>query len=152
MPDSTLQQIERFLACKRLAIVGVSRKPRDFSRGLLREFLRRGYEVALVNPNTDSIEDLPSFARLQDVTPVPEAALIMTPPQNTAQVIRDCREAGVPLVWLHGRAGGDECVAIAQSNGLEVIAGQCPFMFLPDTMWVHRLHGAVLRMTGRYPK
>ena len=36
--------------------------------------------------------------------------------------------------------------------GMEVIPGQCPFMFLPGAQGVHRLHGFFRRITGRYPQ
>jgi hypothetical protein len=33
-----------------------------------------------------------------------------------------------------------------------VVAGECPFMFLPETPWFHRLHGFCRKVVGRYPK
>jgi len=33
-----------------------------------------------------------------------------------------------------------------------VVAGQCPFMFLPETAGVHRFHGLVRKIMGRYPR
>lgn len=53
---SSLARIREFLGQKRLAIVGVSRQPRDFSRALFREFCSRGYEVVPVNPAAREIE------------------------------------------------------------------------------------------------
>jgi hypothetical protein len=34
---------------------------------------------------------------------------------------------------------------------MEVVEGQCPFMFLPNTQFFHRAHGVILKMVGRYP-
>jgi len=95
MPDSLLARIEDFLKQQRIVVIGVSRKPMDFSRGIVREMLRRGYEVLLVNPQTAEIDERPCHARVQEVSPPADAALVMTPPQSTAQVIRDC--AAEPL-------------------------------------------------------
>ena len=44
-------RIDDFLSRKRLALVGVSRNPQDFTRSMFREFRRRGYDVVPVNPN-----------------------------------------------------------------------------------------------------
>jgi hypothetical protein len=44
-----------------------------------------------------------------------------------------------------------KAVAFCQERGIEVIAGECPFMFLPSG-GVHRLHGFFRKITGRYPK
>jgi predicted CoA-binding protein len=83
-----------FLAERRLAVVGVSHHPQDFSRGLFRELLRRGYDVVPVNPARGEIEGLPCAARVQDVSPPVVGVLVMTRPEVTEQVVRDCVEAG----------------------------------------------------------
>ncbi len=38
---SSLEQIQDFLDHKRIALVGVSRQPNDFSRSMFREFVNR---------------------------------------------------------------------------------------------------------------
>ena len=42
-------------------------------------------------------------------------------------------------------------VEFCEKNGIEVVVGECPFMFLPQTGFVHRLHGFCKKLTGRYP-
>lgn len=136
-----------FLAHKRLALIGVSRDPRDFSRGLFRELRRRGYDVVPVNPSLDwaEIDGVRGAARVQDVTPPVAAALVMTPPPITEEVVRDCARAGVVSVWLHRGAGrgavSPEAVRICREHGMSVVAGACPYMYLPRTAFIHRVHG-----------
>jgi predicted CoA-binding protein len=84
-------------------------------------------------------------ARVQDVSPPPEAALLMTPPAVTEQVVRDCAEAGVKRVWMH-RGGGagaasEAAIAFCDANGIAVVRDLCPFMALPGASFPHRLHG-----------
>src|SRR6185437_12244859 len=102
---STIQQIHEFLGQKRLAIVGVSQRPQDFSRTLFREFQARGYDVVPVNPAAGEIEGQRCFPDLRSVAPRVSAVLLMTSPAVTQAVVRDCAEAGVALVWMY-RAGG----------------------------------------------
>ena len=152
---AALAQISDFLATKRVAVVGVSRDARDFSRVLFREFLARGYDAVPVHPGVQEIEGHPCFARVGDITPPVQAALIMTAPKVTNEVVHDCLAVGVRRLWMH-RGGGagavsPEAVAYCQANGIDVVAGECPFMFLPKAGFVHRLHGLVRRITGRYP-
>ena len=153
---TTRSQIDDFFSHKRLALVGVSRNPRDLSRSLLRELRSRGYDVLPVNPQAADVDGLPCFARVQDITPPPDGALLMTAAAVTDQVVRDCAAAGVPRVWMH-RAGGqgavsEEAVEFCRREDIDVIAGECPFMFLPDAGWVHRLHGVVRKIAGSYPR
>ena len=45
------QSIDSFLSCRRIAVLGVSRDPKDFSRSVFRAFVERGYDAVPVNPN-----------------------------------------------------------------------------------------------------
>lgn len=153
---SSMQLIEEFLALKRIAIVGVSQTSTDFSRRLFREFLARSYDAVPVNPHALIIDGQRCFARLLDIEPSVQGALIMTSQLVTHAIVRDCADAGIRRVWLYGGAGGPGAVSPAaiefcQSAGISVIPGECPFMFLPGAGWIHRLHGSILKIAGAYP-
>jgi uncharacterized protein len=141
---TVIERIRDFLAQPRFAILGVSRQPRDFSRSLFREFCNRGYDAVPVNPEADEIDGRACFHHLKDVQPPVENVLLMTSPAVTDAVIKDCAESGVKRVWFY-RAGGRgavtaEAVRFCELNGISVIPGACPFMFLPGAAWYHRLH------------
>jgi uncharacterized protein len=153
--STTRSDVVDFLAHRRIAMVGVSRNPKDFSRALFRELRARGYDVVPVNPLTESVGGRPCFPRVQAISPPVEAALLITAPAETERVVRDCADAGIRSVWMH-RGGGQGSVSQAaavfcREHGIRVIEGQCPFMFLPNTQFFHRAHGFILKVTGRYP-
>jgi predicted CoA-binding protein len=92
---------------------------------------------------------------VQDVRPPVEGALLLTNPAATEQVVRDCSEAAIKMVWMF-RGGGagavsSEAIVFCRMNGIRVVSGECPFMFFPETGLVHRVHGWLLRLVGRYP-
>jgi hypothetical protein len=152
---NTIDGIRDFLGHKRLAIVGVSRGPKDFSRMLWREFRSRGYDAVPVNPEAEEIEGAPCFTRIQDVEPGVEDVLLMTSPAVTYAVVRDCAQAGVKRVWMY-RAGGrgavsPEAIEFCEANAISVIAGECPYMFFPKAGLLHRCHGLIRKITGAYP-
>ncbi len=152
---TTRADIDDFLAQPRLALVGVSRNPNDFSRGLFRELCERHYDMVPVNPFADEVEGKRCFARLQDVDPPVEGALLMTPPTETERAVRDCAQAGIRRVWMH-RGGGQgsvsrEAIQFCEQNDIRLVAGYCPYMFLPRTPFFHRAHRFILKFTGRYP-
>jgi hypothetical protein len=155
MPDAALDDIVEFLATKRLAVVGVSRDPKHFSRGLFREFLAQGYDAVPVNPQAEQIEGRPCFARLADITPPVEAALLMTPPNLAEQAMRECTEADIKRIWVYKAASDgtvhDRAVDSCRKRGLAVIEGYCPHMFLPKVAFVHRLHRFLMKVAGSYP-
>ena len=112
---SSMQMIQDFLGQKRLAVVGVSRQPKDFSLALFRELRKRGYDAVPVNPEAEQIDEQPCFARLQAVHPPVDGALLMTSPAATDAVVRDCAEAGIRRVWMY-RASGAGAVSPKRSN------------------------------------
>ncbi len=144
MESSNLERAREFLRADRIALVGVSRNEKDFSRGLLRELARRGHDVVPVNPALAEAEGRRCFARLQDLDPPVEVAVLLTSPGKTDVVLRDCVEAGVRRVWLHRGAGpgaaSPNALAFCAANGLEVVRDLCPFMALPGTQLPHRIH------------
>ena len=36
-------------------------------------------------------------------------------------------------------------------NDIKVVAGYCPYMFLPEVGFVHRMHGWLAKLFGSYP-
>lgn len=151
----SLGTIEEFIAQKRIAVVGVSSNPRNFSVTLFREFRRQGYDAVPVNPGLSSVENQACFARVQDIQPPVQAALLMTSPSVTETVVKDCAEAGIRRVWMY-RAGGagavsGKAVAYCEEHGIDLIPGECPFMFFRAPGGIHRFHGFLRKITGRYP-
>ena len=153
--QTTLDAIEAFLAHKRIAMVGVSRDPKHFSVMLFREFFRRGYEVIPVNPKAVTIEGKPCFARVQDVQPPVEAALLMTPAEATEAAVKDCADAGIKHVWMYSAGQGGAlslpAVVFCREHGIDVVAGECPYMFFPKNGF-HKIHGWVRKISGSWPK
>lgn len=150
--DETLA-IQRFLACRRIALVGVSRVPKDFSRAVMRAFAERGYDVVPVNPSATDIDGRPSFRSVREVAPPVEAALLLTPPGRSAGAVEDCIAAGVRRIWFHRGAGAGavsvDALALCERNGVEVVPGACPLMYLPRTGLVHGIHGFFHRLHWR---
>jgi uncharacterized protein len=149
------QAIDSFLSCRRIAVLGVSRDPKDFSRAVFRAFVERGYDAVPVNPNGGEAEGRSFARRLAEASPGVEGAFLITPPAATLQAVRDCADAGVRRVWMHRGAGrgavDPEAVALCREKGIEVVDGECPFMFLPDTSWFHGVHRIFRRLGGRLP-
>jgi predicted CoA-binding protein len=144
------ERIDDFLKQKRIAFVGVSREPEDFSRKLYADLRQRGYNVVPVNPSAADIEGVKCYARVQDIQPGVDGALIMTSADRSDQIVRDCAAARVPRVWLYRAAGRGavtpSAVEICVQNGIRVVPGYCPYMFLPKTQFFHRMHGWFTRV------
>jgi predicted CoA-binding protein len=152
---SKLKQIQDFLGCKRLAVIGVSRDPKDFTRSLFDELRRREYDAVPVNPEAGEVDGRRCYAHVAEIAPPVEAALLLTSPAVTERVVRECHAAGIRRIWMYRAAGAGAvspgAVEFCEAAGMPVVAGECPFMFLPAAAWIHRLHGFCRKVTGRYP-
>ncbi len=157
MRAASLKDINKFLECKRVAFVGVSRNPQHFSRALFREFIAKGYDPVPVNPQAAEIEGRPCFAQLGNITPCVGAALLMTgAPDATDRAVRECDEADIRNIWIYKSVNANKdhqhAVESSRQRGSAVIEGYCPFMFLPQPVFFHRAHRFLLGITGGHPR
>jgi hypothetical protein len=147
--------IDEFLSCRRIALVGLSSQPADFSRAVFHELVARGFDVVPVNPKLTEVEGRPAYARVQDIPEPVDAALLMTAPEVSESVVHDCAEAGIHHVWLHRGAGrgavSDAALDAGKAHGMSVVPGECPLMFLEHPAWVHRVHAWGRKLVGHYP-
>jgi hypothetical protein len=143
-----------FLAQKRIAVAGVSRKEGQTANGIYRTLRDKGYEVFAVNPNVDTVEDAPCYPNVQAIPGGVDGVMIVTRPELSAQIAQDCVAAGVPRVWMHNNtfmpsSVSDEATAVCRENNIIVIDGGCPMMFFDP---FHKCMKWVLGVTGRLPE
>jgi predicted CoA-binding protein len=136
--------IDDFLAHKRLAFVGASHDPNEFSASVYRELKRHGYQLHPVNPHAGEIDGDPCVASVDELPDDIEGAIVMVPADAAAAVVEACIERDIPRVWLHKGGGpssvSDEAVVLCREHGIEVVDGACPMMFMEDAAWFHRVH------------
>jgi uncharacterized protein len=141
--------ITDFFGQERLAIVGVSRNEKEYSRLVFRELRDRGYDVVPINPEAKELEGVRCYASVSEVTPTVAGALVLLPAATVEAAVRDCVEAGIRRIWLRN----DEPAAreLCQREGIALVSGYCPFMFLSDTAFFHKCHAFGLKLAGKYP-
>jgi predicted CoA-binding protein len=133
-----------FLANKRIAVTGVSRKPKDHGSNTVFKRLReRGYEVFAINPNADEVEGAPSYHDLKSIPGCVDAVVIATAPDNAESTMRECAELGIKHVWMHRGPGAGSvsptATAYGREHGITVIDGGCPLMFDPTADFGHKI-------------
>jgi len=138
-----------FLAHKRIAVTGVSRKPKDHGSNTVFKRLRdRGYEVFAVNPNAVEVEGARSYHDLGSIPGGVGAVVIATAPDKAEGTMRECAELGIKHVWMHRSYGqgsvNPTATAYGRKHGITVIDGGCPLMFDPVADFGHK----VMRFVG----
>ena len=148
---------DEFLACKRIAVTGVSRNPKGHGSNAVYKRLRdRGFQVFAVNPNADSVEGDTCYHTLAAIPGGVEAVVIGTRPDQDANTVRECVELGIKRVWMHRSFGAGSVSAAAaaygRDNGVTVIAGGCPLMFEPAADPMHKALRFVCTLSGAAPR
>lgn len=144
-----------FLSHKRVAVTGVSRKPKNHGSNTVYKRLReRGYEVFAINPNADAVEGDPAYRDLRSIPGGVEAVVIGTRPERAEQTMRECSELGIKHVWMHRGPGAgsvsEAATRYGRERGITVIDGGCPCMFGPTADLGHKLIRLVY--AGKVPK
>jgi uncharacterized protein len=153
----TSKAAEDFLACRRIAVTGVSRDPANHGSNVVYRRLReRGYEVYAVNPNAETVEGDPCYPSLAAVPGAVEMVVIGTRPDRAEATMKDCIALGVTRVWMHRAFGGgsvDTAAAeLGRAHGITVIDGGCPCMFAPADDGAHRFFRRMCTLTGAVPR
>jgi predicted CoA-binding protein len=146
-----------FLASKRVAVTGVSRKPENHGSNVVYKRLReRGYEVFAVNPNADEVEGDLSYHDLRSIPGGVDAVVIGTRPEIAEETMRECAELGVKHVWMHRSFGtgsvSDTATEFGRERFITVIDGGCPCMFDPTADFGHKAMRLVFTLNGRVPR
>ena len=151
-------KVQDFLAQKRIAVAGVSRNKRHHPVGnLIYDRLKKsGHEVFAVNPQMTTFEGERCYPDLQSIAGGVDGVVIITRPETTARIVRDCDAAGVRRVWMHQSVGKStsvsaEAVEYCRQHHISVIAGACPMMYGDGVDFGHTCMRWILKVTGGLP-
>ena len=150
------QKIEDFLAQKYIAVAGVSRNAKgEAANAIYHKLKQTGYIVYPLNPRTDTIESDLCYPNLKAISEPVDAVVIVTKPEISEQIVRECAETGVSRVWLHRSFGegsvSQTTVNFCKENNISIIAGGCPMMFCQPVDFPHKCMRWILQLSGKLP-
>jgi predicted CoA-binding protein len=152
-------KVNDFLGQKRIAVVGVSRDEGRHPAANMnyRRLKKTGHDVFAVNPRLQTFDGDPCYPDLGSIPGGVDAVVIVTRPDVTEQIVRDCDETGVRRVWMHqssakGSSVSPKAVEYCRDHGISVIAGACPMMFGPGVDFGHTCLRWFMKLSGGLPK
>lgn len=147
--------VAAFLAGKRLAVAGVSRRPSEAANAIYRKLRGAGFEVLPVNPNATEVEGARCHPTITSIPGAIDGVVVATHPRAALDVVHQCVEKGVGQVWFHRSFGAgsvsDEAVTECRARGIACIVGGCPMMYCEPVDVPHRCVRWVLNLSGRIP-
>jgi len=152
-PDN-LAHAQDFLAHGKVAIVGLSRDPRSFSRQIANAMTSHGIDVVGVNRlGSDPPFTVATLADVPDLYRRP--VFVIAPASEALTIVDEAIAAGVRHLWFHQGAGPASstpaAVQRARHAGIRVIDDLCPFMVLEPNHWLHGLHRGLRLHSASHP-
>jgi predicted CoA-binding protein len=155
----TMQQATKdFLSLKKIAIAGVSRTKENAANLIYRKMKKEGYKVFAVNPNATMVEGDACYSGLKAIPEKPEGVVIVTKPEVTSEIVKECAELGIKNVWMHKgidsktASVSDEAVKFCHENNITVIPGGCPMMYINNADIGHKMMRWMKNLSGSLPK
>jgi len=145
--------IQAFIDDKKLAIVGASPNKENFGKYLVQELVKKGYHPLPVNPNYGEVEGIITVATVKELPEDIVNVIIATPPSLSNDIVEQCIGTPVKRVWMIRGMGKGSSSPEAQrkclENGIELVYGFCPMMFMGDSM--HKFHFWLRSHFGKMP-
>ena len=158
IPTTLETKVEDFLGQKRVAVAGVSRKDSHHPAANLiyRRLKATGHDVFAVNPHMQTFDGDRCYPDLRSIPGGVDGVVIVTRPDTTEQIVRQCTDAGVRRVWMHqslakGSSVSPSAVEYCRQHDISVIPGACPMMFGPGVDLGHACMRWIMKLTGGLP-
>jgi len=148
----SIQNIDRFLNCKIIAVAGASRKEKSFSASVIVHLRAIGYTVLSINPNfVENNIERNEFKSVKDLPKGVNNLLVLTNPSQTLSVVKSAVERGIKNIWVQQKSETPEVIALCSTSKVNLIYNQCIFMFSqPEGM--HKFHYRLKKLFGAVPK
>ncbi len=128
LPDRTKDPqgaVQRMLHGKRIAVVGLSDNPSRPSYGVASYLRRVGKEIIPVNPTSETVMGLKSYASLEEVPGAIDVVDVFRRPEYCPDVVRAAIKVGAKGVWLQSGIISREAEKIAREAGIDFVQDRC---------------------------
>ncbi len=148
--------IADFLACRRIAVAGVSRAGDTPANAIFRKLRAAGYETVPVNPRAEVLEGERCYPDVLTIPGAVDGLVLVTTPAVSTDVVRQAAARGIDRIWLHRSFGdgsvSEDAIRACTTAGITPIVGGCPMMFCPPVDIGHRCMRWYLQRRGRVPR
>jgi uncharacterized protein len=143
------QQIEEFLKCKKLALVGFSRAKGKFGNTLYEELTKRGYELYPLHKTEKEINGVMCYPDLASVKDKIEGVLINTSPKNVIPILEEAAALNIKNIWLQSGAESKEVYDAAARLKLPIITKNCMLLHAEPVQGFHKFHRVIAKLFGK---
>lgn len=120
-----LETINKILAFKTIAVVGLSPKPERPSHGVAAYLQSQGYRIIPVNPGYDKILGEKSYPTLKDIPHQVDVIDVFRRPEALPAIVADAIAIRAKAVWMQDGVINENAAEQARQAGLLVVMNDC---------------------------
>lgn len=117
--------IKEFLQQKKFAVVGSFKNKEKIAYKIFKNLISKGYEVYPVNPNVKEVDGVKCYPSIRDLPVIVDVVDIVTPPEVSLEIVKQCLEKKITRVWLQPGAESQEVLDFCKKNNIKVVYNTC---------------------------
>jgi uncharacterized protein len=149
---TTKENIDKFIANKKIAVVGASSKRNNFGKEVIKDLQKRGYEPIPVHPEAPNFFGLSCVKTIKELPKDVQAIHISTSKKFTASIVKEALEHGIKSIWIQQMSETEEAIKLTDKSDVNLIYGECIFMFAEPVGGIHKFHRSIKKLFGALPK
>lgn len=134
---AAVNALKLFFEPRAVAVIGASRQRGTIGGEIFHNLLSYGYKgcVYPVNPSADTIEGIPAYSSIEDISAAIDLAVIIVPAAKVIEVAAACARKGVKALVVisagfsetgkEGQARQAELIKICRAAGMRLIGPNC---------------------------
>ncbi len=148
----TLNEIQKFLEPRKMAIAGASRNSKKFGGVVFHELRDKGFILYPINPNAEEIQGIKCYKSVEELPADVEHLLILTSKEETDSVAEAAILKGIKMIWIQQKSDTPEAIKSIGEAGIGLIYNKCIMMFASPVKGFHGFHRFLSKTFGSYPK
>lgn len=150
-----MQPSDEFFSGNRYAIFGVKARGRAHGGVLITALAKAGKSAVAIEADGADIKGAEVSRSLAEAGAVDGVVILPPTPWDdsaaefTKDAVRQCKEQGTMRVWIYTDGDPSPAIAIAEKEGLDPSAGQCPCLYITNGGFPHNLHRFIAKLLGQ---
>jgi uncharacterized protein len=105
-----------------------------------------------VNPMTTEINGERCYQHISELPSHVSSLLILNSKENTRSIVKEALSRGMNNIWIQQMSDTPEALKLASKGNVNLVHGQCIFMFAEKVEGFHKFHRGVKKFFGALPK
>lgn len=141
---------QKFVESKEVALFGASARRKKFGNAILKELMKRGYDVYPMHLTAEKIDGIRTYRTINELPETVAAACVCMKPNNVAGIIEKLVDSRIQNIWFQQGADFSKYVKRLEEAGKNVVSKKCILMYAGQVTGIHAVHKFLVKLFGKY--